>query len=81
MSFAQQAFSLQGPRGEVSSGDGVVEVPDGKVRIIPGHVVGLLTEEVLDLLIRLPVELKLLPQWSIFVLRGKLLCFKVCRIP
>ena len=49
---------VQAPRRKVAFGDGVVEVPDGKVRIVSGHVVGLLAVKVLDLLIRFPVELK-----------------------
>jgi len=38
-------------------GDGVVQVSDGEVRIIPGQVVGLLAVKVLDTLIGFEVEL------------------------
>ena len=50
-------MALQSPRWELTLGDGVVQVPDGEVRIIPGHVVGLLAVEVLDSLVGLEVEL------------------------
>ena len=47
-----------GPSREVLLSDGVVEIPGGEVRIIPGHVVGLLRLEVLDALVGLQVELE-----------------------
>jgi hypothetical protein len=56
---------LHGPSREPALGNGVVEVPDGKVRIVLGHLVGLVPVEVLDPLVArlsnfylLPIKLK-----------------------
>ncbi len=51
--------TLQSPSWKVSCFYGVVQVPDTEIRIILGHVVGLLTIEVLDALIGLVVELQI----------------------
>ena len=50
-------LDVEGPGGKVPLSDGVVEVPDGVVRVGLGFLVRLVTVEALDALVRLVVEL------------------------
>merc|ERR1719234_1118141 len=55
--FKSHHLNIHGPGREVSVGDGVVKIPDGVIRILLGHLIGLMPVKSLDALVSLPVEL------------------------